>query len=262
MEKKGPSKVAIKPIAGKPPRARPTKKPVRSSTAARQLSASSRTRASANKLAKTSHPASPGISITVQIPQLRRPKNASSKPAPNSVSRRRLLHTGVAVVVVMVVAVGSYYGIRLHGREALTPAVAEAAVAVRTEPNYDPLVPSDVETTSKSYDGQKNVVAYDTTFSEARLTVSEQALPANFTTDPTAILRAADSINAKQKIDTVKGTIFIATSDTDKSQMGLFASKTVLVFIHTDKTLDDVSWKSFVELLTQKSWQDFNKSNG
>jgi hypothetical protein len=206
--------------------------------------------------------ARPGISITVQIPQLRRSGGSPGEAIENNKSPRlKLLFTGIAVVIVTAVAAGSYYGLRLHGHKVLNPAVAEAAAKVRTEPNYEPLIPSDTETTTKSYDGQKNVVAYNTTFSEARVTVSQQPLPANFPNDPSALLRAADSINAKKRVDTIKGPIFIATSDIDKSQMGLFASKTVLVFIHTDKTLDDVSWKSFIELLTQKSWQDLNKKS-
>lgn len=197
----------------------------------------------------------PGISITVQIPALKRPKPKAAIPlAPTELPGRRNRRALFFLVlpILIVAAAGTFYGIRHEPPK--KAAAADASGTHRTAPNYQPLaIPSDKASTT-SYDGQKNMVSYKTTYSGVRVTVSEQPIPESFSKDPTSLLRAADSMNAKQKIDTSHGTVFVATNEMGGDQMGLFANDQVLVFIHTDKKLDDVSWKTFVEQLQAESW--------
>lgn len=197
-----------------------------------------------------------GISITVQIPPLRRPKDALKKNSavPAASNGRRVLRPILSVPIIALVALVVYYGGFQDTHEKTTP-TTQAAATVRKAPNFQPLVPSAEKASSTKYDGKRNMVSYTTDFSGSRVTVSQQGLPETFKKDPAALMKAADSIRAKQRIPTDKGELFVASNDTG-DQMAVFADAQVLVFVHTDKKLDDISWKSFVDLLTAKSWEE------
>jgi hypothetical protein len=201
-------------------------------------------------------PHQPAIAITVQIPSLRQAKAATAEKIAKPGGKRKL--AGLLMVPVIAALVVAGLILMPHFKHG-PAAVKTVEAATRTEPDYKPLVLADQKLTTESYDGKRNMVGYTTNFSGVRVTVSEQSLPANFTRDPASLFRAADSIGAKQHIDTAYGTVYVATRDIDSSQMAVFAGKNVLVFIHTDKKMDDVSWKSFVEQLTEKSWNDVLK---
>lgn len=161
------------------------------------------------------------------------------------------------LVPVILLAIGYVVvGGDIVARDKTPVATKPAAAAEKTEPAYRPLIPSAEKASATKYDGKRDLVTYTTNFSGAKLTVSQQPLPANFSKDSQAIAKAADSIKATQQIDTDKGTIYIATNAEAGDQMALFAGKQTLVFIHSASKLDDVSWKSFVELLQAKSWED------
>jgi hypothetical protein len=206
--------------------------------------------------------AQPGISITVQIPALRRSKAsaaAKSVKSPDKVAQKRKSWAPVLIVLFLVLTpVGVML---LPHKKQVDQGHAAAEAAVRTTPDYQPLLPSDDTLTSKNYDGKRNMVSYTTTFSGARVTVSEQALPKNFTNDPAALLRSADSINAKHRVDSARGAVFVATNDVAGDQIAIFADKEVLGFIHTDHKMDDTFWKSFVEQMKSVDWQNVNSES-
>lgn len=199
-----------------------------------------------------------GVSITVQIPPLRRPKLESDVSATKRAGkglRRPLL------ILPVLLLVGAFV---LFGVDSIDPLVASpkkvtgtsVAAAERTEPAYQPLVPSAEKASATKYDAKRDLVSYTTTFSGSRITVSQQPLPASFSKDNDALKKAADSITATQQLDTDNGPLYIATKEDTNDQMALYASQDVLLFIHADRKLDDVSWKSFVELLQAKPWEE------
>jgi hypothetical protein len=190
-----------------------------------------------------------GVSVTVNVaaPRLH-PKIAAKLPKlPKFFRLRRPLAIGLTLVAVFVVG----FTIRM-AQDTTTPDSGKVAAAERTEPDFKPLMPSAEQASATQYDGKRNMLSYAATFSGVRLTVSQQPVPARFANDPKAITAAADSINAKQRIDTGKGPIYIATNE-DKTQLAVFGDTQVLLFIHTDRQLDDASWKAFIELLKPKS---------
>jgi hypothetical protein len=198
----------------------------------------------------------PGISITVQLPALKRPtpqKLTAKVPGSAAPRKKRVFWPVLAVPVILFIAFVVFAGPDKHTKKA--PA-APVAAADRTEPDYKPLLPSADAASTPSYDAKRNLVTYTATFSGARLTISQQALPSNFTKDPTAVMKAADSIKATDHIETAKGILYVGTNEAAGDQMALFADKTVLVFVHSDRRLDEASWKAFIELLQAKSWQD------
>lgn len=68
-------------------------------------------------------------------------------------------------------------------------------------------------------------------------------------------MKAADSIKATQQVETNKGLLYVATNEESGGQLALIAGKTVLVFVSTDKKLDNATWMSFINLLESKSWE-------
>lgn len=196
-----------------------------------------------------------GISITVQIPPLRRPRLKAKSEAKNlpELSRNRLLLRAAALPALLIVGSLVFYGVQA-GPQKKTPTAPVATV--RTQPDYKPLLPSAEKASTTKYDAKRNLVTYNTTFSGARITVSQQPLPANFANDPAALQKAADTIKATQQIDTDKGPLLVATNPDTNDQFALYAAPKVLVFIHCAGKLDDASWKAFIELLEAKSWEE------
>ncbi len=189
-----------------------------------------------------------GLSITVQIPPLRKPQ----KPTLSTfrATMRRLSRPRVFIPLGLVLAVVCI--IVLNGSSS-SPATKPVAARDRTTPDFVPLRPSAEKASTVKYDGKRNLVSYTTTFSGSRITVSQQPLPATFKKDPRALTGAADSIKATQRLDTDKGPLFIASNEEGSDQMAIYAAEKVLLFIHTDRALDDPSWKAFIELLEAKS---------
>lgn len=194
-----------------------------------------------------------GVSITVQIPPLRRPKqvNGLSK---SSKSRRFLVPAFATLLLITTGGAGILrYADSPSEKVDVKPV---AATQTRTEPDYELLVPSAEQASSTKYDRDRNLVSYTTTFSGIRITVSQQRLPDTFTRDKEALAKAADSVKAEQKIDTSKGPLYVATQEEGSEQLAVYAGKGVLVFIHAASKLDPLSWKAFVEQMQSKSWDE------
>lgn len=187
----------------------------------------------------------PGVSITLQLPALRRPKQAAKS------SIRSFLKPIVLVPVGLIVAVVAIIGLQATSSSDTT--AKPAAAATKAAPEFKTLKPSAEQASATKYDAKRELVTYTTTFSGARLTVSQQPLPPQFGKDDKALVKAADSINAKQRIDTAKGGLYVASNDKGKDQLAIFASSKALLLIHSDRQLDVTSWKSFIELLEEKS---------
>lgn len=219
----------------------------------------------------------PAISITVQLPVGLRRKPASKKagpagkaagpakavdrgrqpgtaaaPAARRPLRRVLLRPVVALLVIIVAGAAFYY---FPGKTDTKKPTATAAAATRTAPDYQPLVPATEKATETSYDGKRDMVAYNANFSGARLIVSQQSLPESFTKDPSAIMKAADSIKATQQIETAKGLLYVATNEDAGYQLAIIADRSVLIFIQSNQKLNEVTWKAFIDQLQAKTWE-------
>lgn len=198
---------------------------------------------------------SSGLSITVQIPPLRRPKSRPNKDTrPATLSRLRQPKRRVAVLaplLLVVICLGIFI---VRGQPHSGQAATAAAAETRTKPSYTPLVPASAQANTTQYDGKRNMVSYTTSFSTTHITVSQQALPATFAADGSALKRAADSMNATSRIDTNRGPAYVGTNEPAGDQLAIFAADTVLVLMHSDQKMDNASWKSFIGQLESKSW--------
>ena len=186
-----------------------------------------------------------GFSVTFQLPPLPRPIKQDLSQVSRTLKKRPLLLVPIVAVIIII-------GFVMIPGSSQPTVVKTAPGVAKTKADFKILTPPAVQASAPRYDSKRDLVSYTTTFSGVRLTVSQQALPATFVKDPAALLKTADSIRAKQRIDTVKGPVFVATNDQAGDQLAVYASPQLLVLIHTDRKLDDASWRSFIELLRSK----------
>lgn len=244
------TRVAAKPRTGKATPAKVTKPRSRAAAASRRSVAPAY---GSRAFTRTTSPHA-GISITVQIPPLRRPKTSAGAKDRMAQPKRGLLLRALVLPAFLLAGSALFYNVQTNPDQ---KAPAKPVVVVeRTQPDYRPLLPSAEKASTTKYDARRNLVTYNTTFSGARITVSQQPLPANFAKDPEALTKAADSIKATEQIETAKGMLWLATNQEAGNQLALFADDQVLVFVHSESKMDEASWKSFIELLKAKNWEE------
>lgn len=197
-----------------------------------------------------------GVSITLQIPPLRREKKVTDGHAEMRSPVRRLLHPILLLPIVILVAVFVVFG--KSDDAGLNGTSGSVSAIERSEPDFLPLTPKAEEASTKRYDSKKNLVSYTTSFSGTRITVSQQALPSNFTKDPKALDKAAVNIGASQRIETDRGPVIVGSDAESGEQLAVYAGENVLLFLHTDTNLDPAAWKSFIELLEARSWEELS----
>jgi hypothetical protein len=192
------------------------------------------------------------LSITVQLPPLRRTPKGRAAQAGEGQQRPRKFFRPVAVIPIIVAVLGIALFTDI-GRGSDNPAVPEAS-ALRTEPSFLPLLPAAEESSATHYDAKRNLVSYTTSFSGSRITVSQQPIPENFKGDSNALSKAAEKISATQRVDTDRGPVYMYTNDKNGEQLAVHAGEGVLLFIRTDTALNESAWKSFIEQLQPKDW--------
>lgn len=173
------------------------------------------------------------------------------------VRRKQILRAGAALIVVIgVLGTFKLLSARQQAEEAKKPVSPEE----QAQQNFNPLVPLEglADATGKKvepelkFDQEKKVLGLKTEYNGASLLISQQALPDQLQEHPGQLEGVARSINANIPIETQKGRAYIATDDETKSQVAVFATKELLVFIRANKTLDNEDWKFYINQLNPR----------
>jgi hypothetical protein len=131
----------------------------------------------------------------------------------------------------------------------------------QAEQAFNPLVPLEglTDATGKKlpapefkFDQEKKVLGYKSEYNGVQLTVSQQALPDQLKSHPGQLEGIARSVNANVPIDTQKGKAYIATEDKTKTQIVVFATDGLMVFIRSNKSLDSDDWIFYINQLNPK----------
>ncbi len=177
------------------------------------------------------------------------------------VSRRTLLASG-SIAVLLIVGVFVFNG--LSGSDSKTKQ-ATAETGLKDGMSFTPLVPKskvDKQVNSENgfnYDKTRRTLNYQDTWAEAKLTISQQALPAKFKSDPASFKTLATNFNATQKLDTKKGDAYTTESKTTETtgnstvsteQIALLKTDKLLVFIRSDRKMENAVWEDYINLLT------------
>ncbi|HTE58515.1 MAG TPA: hypothetical protein VK694_07255 [Verrucomicrobiae bacterium] len=127
----------------------------------------------------------------------------------------------------------------------------------QAETDFNPLVPLENLTDANGqqsrpdfkYDKEKKVLGYVAEFNGASLTISQQPAPGDFKSNPAKLMSVAESFKATTHLDTQKGTAYIASDEKTKVQTAIFATDEVLVFVRSNKPLDNDEWQMYINQL-------------
>lgn len=184
------------------------------------------------------------ISILINLPKIRVPKVA--------LPWRSIRYWSIFALVVIVFGLGSR---ALLGMVWPKNPAKQPIVTTQAKPTFAPLMSAKKQTTATDaqtptqYDEKKNLLSFPDKILSADVTVSQQPAPASFKENPAKILAAADSIGAKDKIDTALGQAYIATDAKSGVQRVMLVHNDLLVFIQSSKKLDNETWKYYIETL-------------
>lgn len=189
------------------------------------------------------------ISINISMPKFQLPK----VDIPWPLVRRWGIRVGVGLVVLvgMVMAMRLYLG----GVGTDKPEASKATSEESETPSYQPLAPKGKQNLASgdaavsTYDSKRKLYSYNDNYEGVQLTVSQQPLPSSFKSDPIQIRKAADSIRATDEIDTALGMAYIGFDEKANVQRVMLVYRDLLVFIMTNKKLDNETIKSYIETL-------------
>jgi hypothetical protein len=190
------------------------------------------------------------VNLKLRMPKVKLP---DFKQLYKTYRKQTMIAGGVAIVLIMVVGAFKVLSVRQAKTEADKPKSAqEQALA-----DFNPLVPLEnlTDATGKQskpefkYDPEKKVLGYATEYNGVHLTISQQGVPENFKSNPASLMSVAQSIGAGTPLETQKGSAYIGTDENAEAQTAVFATDEVLVFIRTDKTLDEEEWKFYINQL-------------
>jgi hypothetical protein len=193
------------------------------------------------------------ISVNVQLPNLRLPKVTLPRP-----TKSQLLYGALALTTVAVVA-----GAALTIPKLLDKRGDAAVAGIATEKkgvSFKPLAPADVTTLEPDksngqvyVDAKKNTVNFKDTYSQAQITVSQQALPENLKNNPASFKAVLDSFGAKESdaVDTVLGKMYLATKRHNElvQQFAILRTDSALFMMQADKELKPDAWKDYLSTL-------------
>jgi hypothetical protein len=194
-----------------------------------------------SSMAATSQPEGVAVSINLSLPKAKLPKLPYKRIGLASAAM-------VLVVGVFIFASSRYTAYQKHREEAKALQSASPDIA------FKPLVPADkAKQTGQSlgynYDAEKQLLGFTDKYEGASLTISQQPLPDAFKTDSNSLNKAAQSINAKEVVDTGKGIVYISTNKNGVEQIIVFNTKDLLVFVRSDKKLSKDQWGTYVDQL-------------
>jgi hypothetical protein len=195
------------------------------------------------------------VNVKLAIPKVRPP---NVKKLVRAHRKRLLIAGGVLLSVGLIFGGLKLFSNWKQAEEAKKPAnpVEQAQEA------FNPLVPLEnlTDGTGKQvakpefkYDEEKKVLGFVTDYNEAKLTISQQPLPDQLKTHPGQLEGIARSVGATLPFETQKGRAYVATDDKLKSQIVVFATQEVMVFVRSNKELDNDEWTFYINQLTPRN---------
>jgi len=171
------------------------------------------------------------------------------------VSKKRLIFSGVIIgIVIFSLVIWGIHGQKVNfglGKTLSTAADIGQGQSI-VKPNFTPALPSDNPKVVTTQNNQHAIIVYTDTYNKVQLTVSQQALPDNFKTDPTAIVRVAkEQLKATNSVTTDKGELYYLTNNTGQ-QWAVVQYQDLLIFLQTNSKLDDSGWAGYMQQLQVK----------
>lgn len=150
----------------------------------------------------------------------------------------------------------------MSARQTGSKEVRQLSAEEQAQTTFNPLVPLENLTDESGkqatpeyrYDQAKKVLGYTTQYNNAVLTISQQQLPETFKSSPGELARVAKNIQANTSVETQKGLVYVATDEASQAQTAVFTTDDVLIFVRSDKKLDETEWKFYVNQLQPRQY--------
>jgi hypothetical protein len=191
------------------------------------------------------------ISININLPKIHRPH------LPKLPYKR----ISAVIIIALLCIAGGWLGYhyinqaRLNHRiEEAAHAAADADIPKLTKPNFTPLVPSNQPNFSSvgqeaAFDATKDVYSYQDSLDGTQFTLSQQPVPANFSSAKDAVQSVAKSLSASTALITKTGTAYLATDSQSNSQIIVYTVDDLLIFIQSPFTHPGSDWVNFLNTL-------------
>lgn len=187
------------------------------------------------------------IDISLSVPSASKLKKRA-KRLYNPDYKKQYIVVAALLVIPIAVLTGGVLIHSLKGSDKKTDVLGTQTTA-DAKPDFSVLKPmaTGTEATSIRYDGTKKVASYNDVLDTVPITISQQPLPDNFKSDPTAkVEEFAKQINATDKISTGDVTAFSGVS-AKGPQTVVFTKNDLLIFIYADKKIDTLKWSKYIE---------------
>lgn len=186
------------------------------------------------------------VSIHLSIPEIKKPDLAGIR---NVVAKwpRKYVVAGcstLGVVVVFGVAALVISGSSEKGSD--KPEVLSGNTAQPTFAYSLPKGDSKSIDAPVKYDSQRKVVNFRDSIGGVGITISQQPLPESFKDDPqNKVKKLAEDFSATEVLSTATPTAFLGTA-IEGPQTVIFTKKDLLVFIQSEKKIDNKDWAEYV----------------
>ncbi|MDZ7744291.1 MAG: hypothetical protein U5K77_00815 [Candidatus Saccharibacteria bacterium] len=99
------------------------------------------------------------------------------------------------------------------------------------------------------YDSDKKVASFTSRVDDVAVTVSQQEMPENFSTNPQeGLKKLAGDIFATEQIELSDGMAFVGKS-TNGPQTAIMVREGILIFAHSQREIPEDKWKDFLETI-------------
>jgi len=137
-------------------------------------------------------------------------------------------------------------------------AVSGAATPAVSQPTFTPVAPKDkpqlatLHTGVSSFDAKHDVYSYSDTVRNNAILVSEQPIPASFSSKEQALSTVSKSLNATQAITVGSDKAMIATNSKSNSQTVVYVYQDLLIFIQSPFTHTSPDWQAYLSSLKEQ----------
>jgi hypothetical protein len=199
----------------------------------------------------------PAANISIQISMPKLPE--FHWPTLPTLPYKRIAIWSAAVIASLAVLVGGFLIAKhmfYHPKPAVAISTGSAALAsTLAKPTFVPVAPktkpqlAEAQSRATAFDGKRDSYSYTDAFQGMPFTVSQQPLPANFSSATQAVAMVAKSIGATATLKTLGTIAYEATDTKSQSQTIVFSIDNLLIFIQSGFTHDSNTWENYIASL-------------
>ncbi len=208
----------------------------------------------AAEMSQTLPSATSNISIQINMPKLHWPK-IKLPPLPY---KKIAIWVGIGIVS-LVIIIGAIFTVKhffFKPKPVVSMGASQDDAAILTSPTFKPVAPKSKPNLAQgssqatSFDGKLDSYSFTDSLNGVPLTVSQQPIPATFSSASQALSSVAKSMNAKTIIPTSSGLPAYEVFNANTSIQSLvFTMNNLLIFIQSNFQHSNAEWTNYINSL-------------